>query len=84
MILFHRLGACLSPRVKKEVSFDNRLCNAYLAAGKAAEFITLLEAEVDSPNADIQVQKTMFLNRKKKVFFRRLEEKFRMAQPLLY
>jgi hypothetical protein len=51
----NRLGQHLSPRVKKEVSFDNRLCNAYLAAGKAKEFVALLEKEVDMPNADLQV-----------------------------
>jgi leucine-rich PPR motif-containing protein len=28
--LMNRVGRYLSPKVKKEVSFDNRLCNAYL------------------------------------------------------
>ncbi len=42
-----RLGSRLSPSVKKEVSFDNRLCNAYLAAGRAERFLELLEREVE-------------------------------------
>ena len=37
----------LTPRVKKEVSFDNRLCNAYLAAGRGSEYLNILQGEVD-------------------------------------
>ncbi len=45
--LMTRVGSHLSPKVKKEVSFDNRLCNAYLSAGMAHEFLQLLEQEID-------------------------------------
>ena len=37
----------LTPRVKKEVSFDNRLCNAYLAAGRGSQYLQMLQREVD-------------------------------------
>ncbi len=43
-----RMGTHLSSKVKKEVSFDNRLCNAYLSAGQGAQFLRMLEADLDS------------------------------------
>jgi leucine-rich PPR motif-containing protein len=36
------LGCHLSTKIKKDVSYDNRLCNAYLSAGRGAEFLDLL------------------------------------------
>jgi len=42
-----KVGQYLTPRVKKEVSFDNRLCNAYLAAGRGSEYLHMLQNEVD-------------------------------------
>ena len=42
-----KIGEYLTPRVKKEVSFDNRLCNAYLAAGRGDEYLDMLQKEVD-------------------------------------
>jgi len=42
-----RFDKYLTPRVKKEVSFDNRLCNAYLAAGRGSEYLDMLSEEVD-------------------------------------
>jgi len=36
------IGQYLSTKIKKDVSYDNRLCNAYLAAGRGAEFLDLL------------------------------------------
>ena len=41
------VGQYLTPRVKKEVSFDNRLCNAYLAAGRGNEYLDMLQRDVD-------------------------------------
>ena len=41
------LGRYLTPRVKKEVSFDNRLCNAYLAAGQGQVYLDMLQKDVD-------------------------------------
>ncbi|CAB4065005.1 unnamed protein product [Lepeophtheirus salmonis] len=41
------IGQRLSSKVKKEVSFDNRLCNAYLAAGKGEVFLDCLQKELD-------------------------------------
>ena len=43
----HTIGSYLTPKIKKEVSFDNRLCNAYLAAGRAEDYLNLLIAELD-------------------------------------
>ena len=43
-----KVGHYLTPRVKKEVSFDNRLCNAYLAAGRGSEYLHMLQNEVDN------------------------------------
>jgi leucine-rich PPR motif-containing protein len=36
------LGRHLSTKIKKDVSYDNRLCNAYLSAGRGAEFLDIL------------------------------------------
>ena len=42
------IGQYLSTKIKKDVSYDNRLCNAYLAAGRGAEFLDLLVADLDT------------------------------------
>jgi hypothetical protein len=47
-----RLGTYLTPRIKKEVSFDNRLCNAYLAAGRGADYLQMLCYELDEAVAE--------------------------------
>ena len=41
------IGTYLTPKVKKEVSFDNRLCNAFLSAGRAGDYLNLLILELD-------------------------------------
>lgn len=41
------IGSYLTPKIKKEVSFDNRLCNAYLAAGRAEDYLNMLIVELD-------------------------------------
>jgi len=41
------IGPYLGPKVKKDVSFDNRLCNAYLGAGRGEEFLDRLVADLD-------------------------------------
>lgn len=46
--MMNTIGQYLTTGVKKEVSFDNRLCNAYLAAGRGAEYLEALEQELDS------------------------------------
>eukprot|EP00096_Caligus_rogercresseyi_P007793 TRINITY_DN2586_c0_g1_i1.p1 TRINITY_DN2586_c0_g1~~TRINITY_DN2586_c0_g1_i1.p1 ORF type:complete len:541 (-),score=189.14 TRINITY_DN2586_c0_g1_i1:344-1891(-) len=46
------IGQRLSSKVKKEVSFDNRLCNAYLAAGKGEDFLDRLQEELDRAGTD--------------------------------
>jgi len=40
--MMNQLGQYLSTDVKKEVSFDNRLCNAYLAAGRGKEYLDVM------------------------------------------
>jgi len=40
------IGAFLPTKIKKDVSFDNRLCNAYLSAGRGAEFLEGLVADL--------------------------------------
>jgi len=42
-----QLGQFLPTKIKKDVSFDNRLCNAYLSAGRGQEFLEVLIAELD-------------------------------------
>ena len=42
-----RIGTYLTPKIKKEVSFDNRLCNAFLSAGRAGDYLNLLILELD-------------------------------------
>jgi leucine-rich PPR motif-containing protein, mitochondrial len=46
--MMNTVGQYLTTTVKKEVSFDNRLCNAYLAAGRGAEYLDALERELDA------------------------------------
>ena len=46
-----RIGSYLSPKIKKEVSFDNRLCNAYLSAGRGGDFLLMLQNDLDSARA---------------------------------
>jgi len=41
------IGQFLSTKIKKDVSYDNRLCNAYLSAGRGAEFLDILVADLD-------------------------------------
>jgi hypothetical protein len=45
--LMNTIGQYLTTIVKKEVSFDNRLCNAYLAAGRGGEYLDSLEKELN-------------------------------------
>jgi len=42
-----RIGDYLTPKIKKEVSYDNRLCNGYLAAGRAEDYLNKLITELD-------------------------------------
>ena len=42
-----QLGQYLPTKIKKDVSFDNRLCNAYLSAGRGKEFLEVLIADLD-------------------------------------
>ena len=42
------IGEFLSTKIKKDVSYDNRLCNAYLSAGRGAEFLDLLVRDLDT------------------------------------
>jgi len=46
-----RIGSYLTPKIKKEVSFDNRLCNGYLAAGRAEDYLRVLITELDEASA---------------------------------
>jgi len=41
------IGQYLPTKIKRDVSFDNRLCNAYLSASRGAEFLDQLEKELD-------------------------------------
>jgi len=41
------IGHYLPTKIKKDVSFDNRLCNAYLSAGRGAEFLDLLDKDLE-------------------------------------
>ena len=42
-----KIGTYLTPKIKKEVSFDNRLCNGYLAAGRADDYLKVLINELN-------------------------------------
>ena len=42
-----RLGVYLTSRIRKEVSFDNRLCNAYLAAGRAKDYLDMMIKDLE-------------------------------------
>jgi len=59
------IGQFLSTKTKKDISFDNRLCNAYLSAGRGVEFLECLlgdlEAAINSNNESvIQTVKEQF------------------------
>jgi len=43
-----QLGHFLPTKIKKDVSFDNRLCNAYLSAGRGQEFLEVLIADLEA------------------------------------
>jgi len=58
-----RIGACITPKIKKEVSFDNRLCNGYLAAGRAKEYLNMLIDELEAAT-DINEEKLQCLKDK--------------------
>merc|ERR1712018_778606 len=47
VVAMTRLGSYLTSRIRKEVSFDNRLCNAYLAAGRAKDYLDIMIKELD-------------------------------------
>jgi len=51
------IGQYLPTKIKKDVSFDNRLCNAYLSAGRGQEFLEVLvqdlETAIKSNNAEL-------------------------------
>jgi len=51
------IGHFLPTKIKKDVSFDNRLCNAYLSAGRGQEFLEVLvkdlETAISSNNAEL-------------------------------
>jgi len=42
------IGQYLPTKIKKDVSFDNRLCNAYLSAGRGQEFLEVLVKDLDT------------------------------------
>lgn len=41
------IGQFLPTKIKKDVSFDNRLCNAYLSAGRGQEFLEVLVKDLE-------------------------------------
>jgi len=51
------IGQYLPTKIKKDVSFDNRLCNAYLSAGRGQEFLEVLvqdlETAINSNNGEL-------------------------------
>jgi len=51
------IGQFLPTKIKKDVSFDNRLCNAYLSAGRGQEFLEVLvqdlETAINSNNSEL-------------------------------
>ena len=62
-----RIGEFLTPKIKKEVSYDNRLCNGYLAAGRASDYLDKLILELDQALAapeDISDEKIQVLKDK--------------------
>merc|ERR1719515_276133 len=46
-----QLGQFLPTKIKKDVSYDNRLCNAYLSAGRGQEFLEVLIADLEQAQA---------------------------------
>lgn len=42
-----KIGQFLTPEMKKEVSFDNRLSNSFIHSGKADEYLNKLESVID-------------------------------------
>lgn len=42
------IGQFLSTKTKKDISFDNRLCNAYLSAGRGEEFLECLLGDLEA------------------------------------
>jgi len=51
------IGQFLPTKIKKDVSFDNRLCNAYLSAGRGQEFLEVLVKDLESAIASNDTEK---------------------------
>ncbi|KAL5281307.1 LRPPRC family protein [Megaselia abdita] len=47
----------LSEDIKKKISFDNRLCHAYIKAGKVKEYFAKLRSDLESCKNEEEVQK---------------------------
>ncbi|XP_059618257.1 leucine-rich PPR motif-containing protein, mitochondrial [Phlebotomus argentipes] len=49
---FEKISQYLSPEMKKVISFDNRQCHAYVASGRAGEYLDMLEKELSMAKSD--------------------------------
>lgn len=50
------IGSLISEDTKKLVSFDNRLCHAYIESGKSEQFLSILEGELDAATTEEQLR----------------------------
>uniref|UniRef100_A0A6B2E5A6 Putative bicoid mrna stability factor n=1 Tax=Phlebotomus kandelakii TaxID=1109342 RepID=A0A6B2E5A6_9DIPT len=55
---FETISQYLSPEMKRVISYDNRLCHAYVAAGKAEEYLGKVTKELDAAKTD-EARKTL-------------------------
>lgn len=51
-----QIGTLLNDDTKKLVSFDNRLCHAYIESGKSEQYLNILEKELDAAKTEEQLR----------------------------
>lgn len=51
-----QIGSSITDETKKLVSFDNRLCHAYIESGKSEQYLNILEQELDAAKTEEELR----------------------------
>lgn len=58
--MMEKVGDSISADMKKDLSFDNRLCHSFISNGKVDEYLKRLENEIDSAKTPEEIEKAEF------------------------
>lgn len=58
--MMEMIGTKISANMKKELSFDNRLCHSFVSTGKIDEYLQRLENEIDSAKTPEEIEQAEF------------------------